>query len=389
MNKHIRLLFVIAFLPVLCMSFQPASTETADIVVPDDFATIQAALDAASDGSRIYVRNGVYSENLVVNRSVTLIGEDVEETKIAGNWSQSYLRPITIVHDDVTVAGFGLVDSWAAVMLDNVSGCIIMGNKMVNNKYGVIGGGSLGNSIIGNVIESEKFGAYGIELTRASNYLIKGNQISAVSVGIAVRDSLLSPDKAVTSKNNTITENRIVNCGDRAVYFIFTKENLMANNVIADSTRGLALMWTDNNIVHHNNFLGNGQQVATGKEPEFSGGSQIRYSICQWESNGEGNYWSDYTGTDTDGDGIGDTPYYINEENSDNYPLMNQAAVPEFKALSGYTDVPPLTSTVSRAPTAESGSESFPISYAIIVLAIVASATVGLVVFLKKRHSST
>ncbi|MGD8544675.1 MAG: hypothetical protein PVH12_00745 [Candidatus Bathyarchaeota archaeon] len=36
----------------------------------------------------------------------------------------------------------------------------------------------------------------------------------------------------------------------------------------------------------------------------------------------EGNYWSDYNGSDIDGDGIGDSPYIINENNTDNYPLM-------------------------------------------------------------------
>jgi len=37
----------------------------------------------------------------------------------------------------------------------------------------------------------------------------------------------------------------------------------------------------------------------------------------------QGNYWSNYEGEDADGNGVGDTPYIIDEENQDNYPLMN------------------------------------------------------------------
>jgi hypothetical protein len=57
-------------------------------------------------------------------------------------------------------------------------------------------------------------------------------------------------------------------------------------------------------------------------------GTPTRY-ICTseatnitWDSHLEGNYWSDYTGADSDGDGIGDIPYVIDENNRDHFPLM-------------------------------------------------------------------
>ncbi len=52
-----------------------------------------------------------------------------------------------------------------------------------------------------------------------------------------------------------------------------------------------------------------------------------------WDNGEEGNYWSDHVtrypnAMEVDGSGVGDTPYYINENNQDKYPLMN--VIPEF-----------------------------------------------------------
>jgi len=74
---------------------------------------------------------------------------------------------------------------------------------------------------------------------------------------------------------------------------------------------GIYASYTENNVIYHNSFINNTDQVS------LSSSSDI------WDNDYEGNYWSDYAGTDSDGDGIGDNPYIINENNRDRYPLMN------------------------------------------------------------------
>lgn len=53
-------------------------------------------------------------------------------------------------------------------------------------------------------------------------------------------------------------------------------------------------------------------------------------SVNIWDNGTTGNYWSNYNGTDNNGDGIGDTPYVIDHNNQDNYPLMTEFIIPEF-----------------------------------------------------------
>ena len=50
-----------------------------------------------------------------------------------------------------------------------------------------------------------------------------------------------------------------------------------------------------------------------------------------WDNGCEGNFWSNYNGTDLNRDGIGDTPYIIEANNTDRYPLMS--IIPEFPSL--------------------------------------------------------
>jgi parallel beta-helix repeat protein len=143
---------------------------------------------------------------------------------------------------------------------------------------GIFLGNSSNNSISGNTIADSR--RYGMWLEGASNNSISGNTITGSTFcGFAVESSF----------NNSISGNTITNIHWGLWLGVFSK-----------------------NTFCHNNFIINDFDVAI-----------IPQNVNFWDNGIEGNYWSNYGGTDPDGDGIGDTPYVIDANNTDNYPLMN------------------------------------------------------------------
>jgi hypothetical protein len=95
------------------------------------------------------------------------------------------------------------------------------------------------------------------------------------------------------------------------------------NDIESNSGYGIALGMCigrgDSNTFHHNNFISNNGGLV--QAADAGGGIDYWYSDLY----GEGNHWSDYTGPDNNGDGIGDEPYYIDgDESQDLYPLMER-----------------------------------------------------------------
>lgn len=138
-----------------------------------------------------------------------------------------------------------------------------------------------------------------IHLGSANNNVFRGNVVS---------DSL---DGWMLTGSGNVLENNYIEGTRRHGWPIWDAyNNVFFGNTITDSYSGLGLGGsTGANLIHHNNFSTTVQCCDNGADN-------------QWDDGSEGNYWSDYTGTDVDSDGIGDTPYIVVSNGVDRYPLM-------------------------------------------------------------------
>jgi len=173
-------------------------------------------------------------------------------------------------------------------------------------------------------------GLNGIKLDWASNTTITGNEIqNSGENGIRVYES----------RNNTISKNNIDNNKANGIYLqTYSFLNLIfLNNITSNSEYGINNnKYSSNNLIHHNNFIDNGNQATT-----YLGET----NTWGWDNGfpSGGNYWSDYDGQDNNEDGIGDTPYIIDENNQDNHPLMNPVDISTIQEFSTIPEFPSWT----------------------------------------------
>ena len=359
----LTLTLISALLVVLVVGLQSVKASPKTIVVPDDYPTIQAAVDHASAGDRVFVRKGIYNENVIVDKSLSLKGENSEETVIWGQFSESSKVISTIVAVNAAISGFTITGKALGIIAG--SGCSIIGNNIKNNlNEGIhVRDGNVlisGNNISGNGEE----GNDGVGVSAfGTNVTIRENNISNNFGGINLY--MYGP---LYVYGNNIADNHgcgiqfDIECNSSIVY----QNNMIRNNVGVklDHDRGTPpinpTLIGRVNMVYRNNFVDNSQQVVVEKS---------RTAVVSWDNGTVGNYWSDYTSIDNNGDGIGDTAYTIDENNTDYHPLINPITIPE-----SLDEKPTLTNT-----------QPFPTTIVATALVFVAIIGIGGLVYFKKR----
>jgi parallel beta-helix repeat protein len=308
-KRAISLIVFLLFSSMLYFGARPVKTAPTEIIVPDQYSTIQAAINNANDGDTVFVKSGIYHEHVVVNKTVSLVGECVSTTIIDGDYTGHVIH---IISNHVNVTGFtvrnggnvGLPDLDAGICLDNVTDCVISRNRAVDAGFlGISLMYSQQNTIASNNVTGS--GWNGIHLWGSSRNVISGNIMrSNTDVGINCHSS---------SNYNNITGN----IASDATYGIYTYDanyNRISYNNISMNQYGIHMESSTQNRIYSNNLVNNSQQARV-----------IGDSANTWDDGYSfgGNYWSDYNGTDLNHDGKGDTPYTIDTNNTDRYPLIN------------------------------------------------------------------
>ena len=290
------------------------------LTVPQDYPTIAAAVNHASPGDVIAVKQGIYYENIQINKSLSLLGENSENTIIIGNGGSNAPAVLTLAAAGIKVSGFTIesddnsiptLNAWGI----NIQGdnCKITGNIIKSNYIGIFCALQSSTTITDNTITlSIKDGIrfYSGTLNNISNNRIVENKVSGIALGgyanIVSGNNLQSNFRGLGlgASNSIVFDNTIVSNVESGIFLSGSKNVISGNEISANkygiyiTTQGAA---PRANEIYQNSFVNNLNNAY----------GNSSFLVEKWDNGSSGNYRSDYQST----------PYTINSNNMDNYPL--------------------------------------------------------------------
>ncbi|MDH5481671.1 MAG: right-handed parallel beta-helix repeat-containing protein [Candidatus Bathyarchaeota archaeon] len=321
-------ILMFAALILACLRFVPSyaiSPQSFLIVnsrgeyIQQNFVSIQEAINEAENGSTVNVPSNTYFERIIVNKTISLVGEDAVTTIIDGGLGGTV---VDVVADNVTIVGFTIQNSgwgWdrSGIETQGADNCRIENNILFHTCHNIRLNGSRNCFVAGNKIDHVNQMGYGIRLTESTNCTVSNNFVAQNIGGIVFENS----------SNCTVVGNNVTRNSDGIRLYSSSSNNRITANIVYNNSYcgmiyPLQYGYPEDNTIFHNSFINNTNPFI------IQSGGNI------WDDGypSGGNYWSYYNGTDffkgpfqneTGRDGIGDTYYAVNYFEADRYPLMN------------------------------------------------------------------
>jgi parallel beta-helix repeat protein len=310
-------------------------TQSPTIIVPDDFPTIQDAINNATDGDTIFVRSGKYVENLIINKTISLVGEDKITTIIDGNHTGNVVR---ITRDNVNIENFtvensgseNITDFNCGILVRTGSNCTITDNVLQSNYCGIrIFLGSYNTSMLRNTMTGNFWGV--IHSSSASTwrnnnftdntyhfYLdveystesINDIDISNTVDGKPIYYWINQHAKTVPSdagaiilvdSTNMVIKDSVLTRNGIAVYLVNTNDTKVQNVTCENNWRGIDVVG-DNNMIVDNNIVGTyyeGVSVSGSTNNTVIGNNIVQGEDGVFVGNAQGNWIEDNSVADT------------------------------------------------------------------------------------------
>ena len=261
--------------------------------------------------------DNAYGINLLSSSGNTVIDNTLIDNRLVGINAMS-ANNNNVSNNHVTQSIYG-------IKLEGSNDNFIIGNTVSDTSYGIYLYSSNWNDVDNNNVSSKVIGilsvssndgdirdntvsesAYGIELYGGTRNNVLGNTASDNAYGIYV----------VLNSGNVVDGNLVSN-NDWGIYFYESQSNTVTFNTASFNSYGVYLTAASTgNTIYKNNFVGNVMQA-------FEHGNSPATWWKKITGKNYGNHWSDYLGTDTNGDGVGDSPpESLPHWAVDEYPLM-------------------------------------------------------------------
>ena len=320
MNKNIITIIIISLIILSttfigCMDTSSNDNQNDKPVIikgKGGFLSIQNAINAAENSDTILIKKGIYYENLIINKSLKLIGEDVINTIITYNESINGENKTELIYissnnctienltfslnksmDVKSLIGIKITGSYNIIINNNIS-YLLQGIKIENGKN---------NTIYNNFfLENNQYSMY---LTQSPNNKLLSNIIqSTKNYGMYISSR---------SDNNIMKDNVFIDNGYGIRLKGVSRNEVIANRIFNSSQIGLYFCCGANKNIAYNNSL----------EENFQNANDAYSNI--WSYNGYGNYWDDYIDkypNAEQNEGIWNIPYEVIGGNLDEFPLV-------------------------------------------------------------------